>query len=68
MKHMLSIIVSKKPVNSGIVSYRNVTIREKFLRRLLGDKQRLTVIVPGNTVESLSIKEITEGGKYNEQC
>ncbi|MEA4973962.1 MAG: hypothetical protein VB119_12445 [Candidatus Metalachnospira sp.] len=68
MKHMLSIIVSKKPVNSGIVSYRNVTIREKFLRRLLGDKQRLTVIVPGNTVESVSINEIKEGGKNNEQC
>ena len=50
MKHTLQIRVSKKPVNSGAVSVRNVSVRERFMRFLLGDKVRLTVIVPGSTV------------------
>ncbi len=58
MKHELQISVSKKPVNGGVVSYRSVTIRERFLRFLLGDKTKLTVIVPGDSVEELAIKEI----------
>ncbi|WP_352399425.1 hypothetical protein [Anaerotignum sp.] len=62
MKHTLKISVSKKPVNAGIVSYRNITIRERLLRFLLGDKQKLTIIVPGDSVESLCISEIAEGG------
>ena len=32
------------------------------MRFLLGDKVRLTVIVPGSSVEELSIREVAEGG------
>lgn len=66
MKHTLRIRVSKKPVNSGAVSVRNVSVRERFLRFFLGDKIKLTVIVPGNTVEELSIREVAEGGLVHE--
>ena len=62
MKHTLQIRVSKKPVNSGAVSVRNVSVRERFMRFLLGDKVKLTVIVPGSSVEKLSIREVAEGG------
>lgn len=58
MKHTLQISVSKKPTNDGIVACRRVSVRERFLRFLFGDKTRLTVIVPGDTVEELEIKEI----------
>lgn len=58
MKHTLQISVSKKPTNGGIVTCRRVSVRERFLRFLFGDKTRLTVIVPGDTVEELEIKEI----------
>ena len=58
MKHALNIRVSKKPVNGGIVACRNVSVREKLLRFLFGDKTRLTVIVPGDTVEELAITEL----------
>jgi hypothetical protein len=58
MKHTLQISVSKKPKNGGIAAVRNVSVREKFLRFLLGDKTKLTVIVPGDTVEELAIKEM----------
>lgn len=66
MKYTLQISVSKKPVNGGAVSVRRVSIRERFMRFLFGDTVRLTVIVPGNSVEELSIKEIAEGGLVHE--
>ena len=58
MKHRLKISVSKKPVNKGVVAWRKVSVRERFLRFLLGDKTKLTVIVPGESVEELSIQEV----------
>lgn len=66
MKHTLQISVSKKPVNGGAVSLRSVSVRERLMRFLFGEKVRLTVIVPGNTVEELSIREIAEGGFAHE--
>jgi hypothetical protein len=60
MKHELEISVSRKPKNGGIVSCRRLSIRERFLRLLLGKKTGLTVIVPGDSVEELAIKEIPE--------
>lgn len=65
MKHTLRISVSKEPQNGGIVGCRHVTVRERLLRFLLGDKKRLTVIVPGDSVKALSI--IEEGGENREQ-
>ncbi len=65
MKHTLRISVSKEPQDGGIVGCRHVTVREKLLRFLLGDKRRLTVIVPGATVKALFIVE--EGGENCEQ-
>ena len=58
MKHALQISIGKRMQNGGLVSYRRVPIRERLLRLLLGGKTHLTVIVPGDTVEELSIKEI----------
>ena len=66
MKHALQISVSKKPANGGAVSVRRVSIRERLMRFLFGDTVRLTVIVPGNSVEELSIREIAEGGLVHE--
>lgn len=62
MKHKLKISVSKQPQAGGIVSCRNVTLREKLLTYLLGKQEKVMVLIPGNTVESLSITEIPEGG------
>lgn len=67
MKHNLKISVSKTPQSGGIVSCCNVTIREHLLRFLLGDKQKLTILVPGDTVQELAISEIKEGGLNHEQ-
>lgn len=62
MKQHLTVSFSKKPKPGGIVNVRNVTVRERILRLLLGDPQKLTIIVPGNTVETVAIRETEEGG------
>ena len=64
MKHTLKISVAQDP-GDGIVSCHHITIREKLLRMLFGEKWRLTVIIPGKSVKALSIEE--EGGEEDEQ-
>ena len=58
MKHNLQISVSKRPKNGGIVSYRHILVRERLLRLLLGRPIKLTVLVPGDSVNSVSITEV----------
>lgn len=58
MKHALQISVCRKRKHSGIVSCRSIPIRERLLRLLLGSKTHLTVIVPGDTVQELAIREL----------
>ena len=58
MRHTLKIMVSKGRPNSGVVACRHVTVREKLLRFLLGSPVKLTVLVPGNSVEEGAISEI----------
>ncbi|MCC8046425.1 MAG: hypothetical protein LIP12_13180 [Clostridiales bacterium] len=65
MRHNLSISVSKKP-KDGIVSCRTVTVRERLLRRLLGLPQTVTIVVPGDSVDTVSITEVPEGGATSE--
>lgn len=62
MKHNLKISVSKKPQTGGIVACRNITLRDRLLTFLFGQKQRVMILVPGDSVEMVSITEITEGG------
>ena len=66
MDHTLKISVSKKLATGGIVSCRHISVRERFLRFLLGDKQRL-IIVPGDSVRELAISEVKEGGTVHGQ-
>ena len=62
MEHNLKIGVSKKPKYGGIVSCRTVSVRERILRFLLGSPTKLTIVVPGDSVSSLSINEVAGGG------
>lgn len=62
MKHDLKISVSKKPTEDGVVRCQRVTMRERLLRYLFGEKRRVMVIVPGDTVERVSITELAGGG------
>lgn len=62
MKHNLKISVSKRPQTSGVVTCRNISIRERFLRFMFGSKQRLTILIPGDSVEEVAICETMRGG------
>ena len=62
MGHHLKISVTKKPQTDGAFSCRNVTLRERMLRLLLGDRRRVTIILPGDSVEEVSICDAEEGG------
>ena len=66
MKHNLNIRVSDTPQNGGVVACRTVSIREKLFTLLQGPKQRVMVVVPGNTVESIAITEVPMGGGVHE--
>lgn len=61
MEHNLKIGVSKKPKYGGVVSCRTVSVRERILRFLFGITMRLTIVVPGDSVQSLSINEVAGG-------
>lgn len=58
MKHILQISVSKEPDNNGIAAVRRLSVREKLLRFLFGNKMKLTILVPGDTVQELAITEV----------
>ncbi|MCO6667654.1 hypothetical protein JMX58_06920 [Cutibacterium avidum] len=56
-KHKLRINLSDEPAADALVSTRTVSLRERLLAKLLGRKQRVTVLVPGNQVGSVEIVE-----------
>ena len=66
MHHTMQISVGGKPKNSVAV-VRNFRIRERLMHRLFGSMTRMTVIVPGDTVEEVSITEVKEGDESDEQ-
>ena len=61
MNHALNIKVSKGHRNGAIMSCHQLTMRERLLRFLLGRPMKLTVIVPGDTVDEVAILEMRKG-------
>lgn len=66
MKHNLTIRVSKHPQDGGVVACRTVSIREKLLAKFLGSKEKVMVLVPGNSIETIAITELPNGGVAHE--
>lgn len=70
MRHNLKISVAKEaplplvPDSGGIVRCRKVALRERVLRCLLGEVRRVTIIVPGDSVQALSLQEVPEVGSH----
>ena len=68
MKHDLKISIRREQPLGGIVRCRTLTLRERLLDRLLGKNHRVTLIVPGDNVERVSITELPEGGDEDESA
>jgi len=67
MKHRLKISVSKEvPLDGGIFVCRRVPMRERIMRFLFGEQKRLTILVPGDSVDEVDIKEIGGGKREDE--
>ena len=64
MNHTLNIKVSKERSNGGIVACCRLTVRERLLRFLLGSPVKLTVIVPGDSVDEVAIFEKGKEDRY----
>ena len=64
MKHNLKISLAQGPESGGIVRCKTVSLRGQVLRRLFGDMRRVTIIVPGDSVEELSVREVAEVGVH----
>lgn len=63
MKHNLKISVSKEPRAADFVTCKTVSLRERFLRFLFGNKQKVTILIPGDRVDEVAICESEEGGE-----
>ena len=58
MHHTLKIGIGKdEPPGGGIVRCKKRQVRERILHWLLGKRLTVTIIVPGDSVKSLSIVE-----------
>ena len=66
MKRRLKISVSDKPNINSEMEFRRLSIRKRLLDKLLGPKQQVTIIVPGQTVDSIAISDVNEGGVCSE--
>lgn len=60
MSQRLSICMSPTKGDGHITAVRCVSVRERILRFLLGGKEKLTIIVPGDSIEELAIHEVKE--------
>ena len=50
----------------GVVAVRSVSVRERLLRFLLGEKRKLTILVPGDTVSGIEIQDVKEDEQEHE--
>ncbi len=58
MRHTMKITVGKGKSANGVLACRRLTVREKLLCFLLGSPMKLTVLVPGDSVDAVEISEV----------
>lgn len=66
MNRGLKISVTKTPRTDGLLACRKITLREKLLVRLLGPPRKMMVLVPGDSVNAITVTEVPEGGEGDE--
>ncbi len=63
MKHKLNINVAKESPKEGIVACKKKKVKRGLLKKLLGaDADKVTIIIPGDSVKDVTICEVDEGG------
>ena len=64
----VKISVSNKPKTGGLITCRDVTVRERLLHFLFGSKRKVTVLIPGDSIGEIDICEAEKGGDNDGQC
>ncbi|MDQ2234256.1 hypothetical protein [Ligilactobacillus animalis] len=58
VQHQLTISVTDKPRSKEVASFKQLTVRERIFRYLLGSNNQIMVIAPGQSVKQIRIKEV----------
>lgn len=67
MKHKVSINIAKPDgVSRPVVRSGTVQIRKRLLDFLFGQNMNVIVLSPGDTVQTVEIRELKEGGSNRE--
>lgn len=68
MKHKLKISVANESPKGGIVTCKKKRVKRGLFKRLFGiDPDKVTIIIPGDSVQDVTIQEVAEtGGAKNE--
>ncbi|MGC8718425.1 MAG: hypothetical protein ACP5TY_00260 [Thermodesulforhabdaceae bacterium] len=68
LRHKVTINVARPGgIRDPVLKSGSRSIRSKLLNWLFGEKVGVLVITPGDSVETVEIKEIKEGGVEHEQ-
>ena len=62
MKHKMNINVSKEQESNGVLTCKKVKMKKGLFKKLFGDSQKVTIIIPGDSVSDVTISEIKEKG------
>lgn len=58
VSHGLKLSIAKRfPVDPGIVATKTVKVRERIARFLFGTPRKMMIIVPGDSVDQIDIRE-----------
>lgn len=68
MKHNLKISVSKEPKQDGIVACKQMNPKGREFKKMLNGMQGVMIIVPGSSVEGITISEVDSKGGEHATC
>jgi len=68
LKHKITINVSdQNERKANVLRGADMKLLSRIVRFLFGDFTQVYLLKPGQTVESVDIREVNEGGKVHEQ-
>ncbi len=66
MKHRITInVTDPNGRRTNVLRGADMTLPARLVRFLFGDFQQIYLLSPGQTVESVNISEVREGGRTN---
>lgn len=68
MKHNLKISVSKEPKQDGIVACKQMNPKDRKFKSMLNGLSGVMIIVPGNSVQDITISEVDSKGGEHATC